>query len=221
MAHLAKWSSKITTAGFLSWSGDTNLGPANVRCRMADTNQTIEQHESPTDPSISRLNCVRSVQKMNPPRGEPRGITERGFAPMSAGGIHLRSKLRRTVPSRLENAPDLDLTQSPKTEPPHRFSISTHACRSTSSTCAPITTLRYFAAHTTWYISTDTLCLLWIYRLSIPQLPISLSRSELRGIGPKANQGAVRKPIIWAIRVNPSRRNLNVPAPRSPLHRYT
>ena len=55
-----------------------------------------------------RLNSS-AKPKMNPPRGEPRGITKRGFAPMPAGGIHLRSKLRRTVPSRLDarRAPSL------------------------------------------------------------------------------------------------------------------
>jgi hypothetical protein len=41
------------------------------------------------------------IHKMNPPRGKPRGITERGFAPMPAGGIHPRSKLRGIEPSRL------------------------------------------------------------------------------------------------------------------------
>jgi len=39
--------------------------------------------------------------KMNPPRASPR-YHKKGFAPMPAGGIHLRSKLRRTVPSRLD-----------------------------------------------------------------------------------------------------------------------
>ena len=42
------------------------------------------------------------TDKMNPPRGKPRGITERGFAPMTAGGIHPRSKLRGIEPSGLK-----------------------------------------------------------------------------------------------------------------------
>lgn len=37
---------------------------------------------------------------MEPPRGKPRGITELGFASMTAGGILPRSKLRRFEPSR-------------------------------------------------------------------------------------------------------------------------
>ena len=36
---------------------------------------------------------------MNPPRSKLRGITERGFAPMTAGGIHLHSKLWSIEPS--------------------------------------------------------------------------------------------------------------------------
>jgi len=39
---------------------------------------------------------------MNPPRGKPRGITERGFAPITAGGIHPRGKPRGIEPSRLK-----------------------------------------------------------------------------------------------------------------------
>ncbi len=46
---------------------------------------------------------------MNPPRGKPRGIAERGFAPMSVGGIHPRSKPRGIVPSRLNHGNDQDL----------------------------------------------------------------------------------------------------------------
>jgi hypothetical protein len=38
---------------------------------------------------------------MNPPRRKQRGIAERGFAPMTAGGIHPRSKLRGIEPSQL------------------------------------------------------------------------------------------------------------------------
>ena len=38
---------------------------------------------------------------MNPPRPKGRGITERGFVPRSAGGIHPRGKPRRIVPSGL------------------------------------------------------------------------------------------------------------------------
>ena len=41
------------------------------------------------------------IPEMNPPRGKRRGITERGSAPMTAGGIHPRSKLRGIEPSRL------------------------------------------------------------------------------------------------------------------------
>ena len=40
---------------------------------------------------------------MNPPRGKPRGITERGFAPIIAGGIHPRGKPRGIEPSRLND----------------------------------------------------------------------------------------------------------------------
>jgi hypothetical protein len=38
---------------------------------------------------------------MNPPRRKQRGITERGFAPITAGGIHPRGKPRGIEPSRL------------------------------------------------------------------------------------------------------------------------
>jgi len=38
---------------------------------------------------------------MNPPRGKPRGITKRGFAPITAGGIHPRGEPRGIEPSRL------------------------------------------------------------------------------------------------------------------------
>ena len=39
---------------------------------------------------------------MNPPRSKLRGITERGFAPITAGGIHPRGKPRGIEPSRLK-----------------------------------------------------------------------------------------------------------------------
>jgi len=38
---------------------------------------------------------------MNPPRRKQRGITERGFATVTAGGIHPRGKPRGIEPSRL------------------------------------------------------------------------------------------------------------------------
>ena len=40
---------------------------------------------------------------MNPPRRKQRGITERGFAPITAGGSHPRSKLRGIEPSSLNS----------------------------------------------------------------------------------------------------------------------
>ena len=74
--------------------------------KQCPTNQAVDS-QSPTNQaqkSVSSMyrTLARGFCKMNPPRGEPRGITKRGFAPMPAGGIHLRSKLRRTVPSRLD-----------------------------------------------------------------------------------------------------------------------
>jgi len=39
---------------------------------------------------------------MNPPPGKLRGITERGFAPITAGGIHPRGEPRGIEPSRLK-----------------------------------------------------------------------------------------------------------------------
>src|SRR5262249_36571290 len=46
---------------------------------------------------------VAPFRSSPPPRGKPRGITERGFASMTAGSIHPRSELRGIEPSRLKD----------------------------------------------------------------------------------------------------------------------